>query len=88
MTISLLESLRKSTHPGMERDIEEAGRIISGIGLPPGASLRPPENMEGGAYTMQIRVRSEEGLRTALEKAGAALEAGTFARLLDPFQRY
>jgi ParB-like chromosome segregation protein Spo0J len=79
----LLEKLRKRCRPRMENDLQEISDIISGMHLPNHVSLTPPVNMEGGAYRMDIRIRTEAGLRTALEKAGKALDSGDFGKLLD-----
>ena len=52
------------------------------LGLPTGASLQPPENLEGGGYRLNSRIRDEKEMEELLRKLGSALERGDIERLL------
>lgn len=79
----LLEALRAACYPALSRDIEEIGELVTSMGLPPGVTLNPPENMEGGSCLLSIRVRDEEALKIALNKVEDAVKRGKFLRLLE-----
>jgi ParB-like chromosome segregation protein Spo0J len=78
----LLPALRAACNPSLERDLGRIDEIMTRLRLPPGASLRPPENLEGGGYRLSARIRDERGLEELLEKLRAALERGDIGQLL------
>lgn len=79
----LLHALRASCTPTRERDMVRIEEIADRLGLPAGASLQPPENLEGGGYRLSARIRDERELDELLGKLRAALERGDIGRLLD-----
>ncbi len=80
---SLPDLLRIACYPALTRDTQAIDEIITGIRLPQHAKILPPGNLEGGAYLLNIRIRDEEKLRTALEKVESALAEGKIATLLE-----
>jgi hypothetical protein len=80
---TLLDTLNKTVHPTLTKDLERIEGIIRDMHLPPGVSVMPPENMEGGHYRLQMPVRDERILEQALEKIRDAQEDGKIAGLLD-----
>jgi hypothetical protein len=81
--LPLAERLGKACYPGLEKDKTEIGQLIDGIGLPAEASINPPDNLEGGGYSLNIRIRDEARFSVILDKLSAAGSAGTIGRLLD-----
>ena len=79
----LPDLLRKACYPSLSRDMETLDRIVAEIGLPSWATIQLPENLEGGSFLLNIRIRDEEKLRTAIDKIENSLESGRIARLLD-----
>jgi len=79
----LMTALRAACTPTLERDLGRIAALIGDLGLPTGASLQPPENLEGGHYRLTARVRDERELDDLLEKLRAALDRGDIKRLLD-----
>jgi ParB-like chromosome segregation protein Spo0J len=80
--LPLLDRLRRACYPTMTRDLSEIEDIVRSMKLPQAAALQPPEHMEGAAYSLHVRVRSEEMLAEALKKMQRALETGKIHRLL------
>jgi ParB-like chromosome segregation protein Spo0J len=78
----LLPALRTACHPSLERDLERIAEIVNRLGLPTGASLQPPDNLEGGGYRLSARIRDEKETEELLLKLRAALERGDIGRLL------
>ncbi len=81
--MDLLPVLRAACNPSLERDLGRIEEIVTRLGLPTGASLQPPENLEGGDYRLTVRIRNERELEELLEKLRAALDRGDVAHLLD-----
>ena len=80
--IDLLPALRTACTPSLERDMGRIEEIVTRLGLPTGASLQPPENLEGGDYRLTTRIRNERELEELLEKLRTALERGDIGKLL------
>ena len=78
----LLPALRAACHPSLERDRRRIEELVDRLGLPTGASLQPPENLEGGGYRLNSRIRDEKEMEELLRKLGRALERGDIERLL------
>jgi len=79
----LLPALRAACTPSLERDMGRIDEIVARLGLPAGASLQPPENLEGGHYRFTARIRDERELEELLGKLQAALDRGDIERLID-----
>ncbi|MBN2185626.1 MAG: ParB N-terminal domain-containing protein [Candidatus Krumholzibacteriota bacterium] len=84
---SFPERLKAACYPDLTRDIRAIDEIIAGIRLPQHAKISPPANLEGGAYQLNIRIRDEEKLASAIEKIRSALDDGKIADLLDILKR-
>ncbi len=82
-TLPLAIRLGKACYPAFEKDRAEIARLIDETGLPAEASINPPDNLEGGAYTLNIRIRDEGRFSVILEKLSVALSAGRIRKLLD-----
>ena len=80
---ALPATLERRCHPTHTKDRSRIESIVSDMQLPPGVTITPPENMEGGAYRLQIRIRDDETFRRTLEKLQAAVDAGKVAELLE-----
>jgi hypothetical protein len=80
---ALIESLRTVCYPNLTNDLQRIETIVQSMQLPPAASVRPSEHMEGGHYRIELRLRREEEIELALEKLKRASETGKFARLLE-----
>ncbi len=80
---ALLVTLERICHPTFTRDRARIEKMICEMHLPPGVSIKPPENMEGGAYRLQMPIRDEEAFNRALEKLQAAVDAGKVAELIE-----
>ncbi len=78
----LIDLLKSSCYPALAADSLAIEEIISSIGLPQHAKIVPPENLDGGAYDLKIRIREEERLRAVLDKIGTSLDEGKIAALL------
>ncbi|MBU8921705.1 MAG: ParB N-terminal domain-containing protein [Bacteroidales bacterium] len=81
-TPPLAVRLGKACYPHLEKDTTEIVRMIDSIGLPEEASINPPDNLEGGSYSLNIRIRDEARFSVILEKLSSALSAGRIERLL------
>lgn len=81
--IDLMTALRAACNPSLERDLGRIEEIVTRLGLPTGASLQPPENLEGGHYRVTARIRTERDLEELLDKLRAALDRGDIGRLFD-----
>ncbi|MCU0639174.1 MAG: ParB N-terminal domain-containing protein [Candidatus Krumholzibacteria bacterium] len=79
----LLEELRLACRPALEKDLAEIDGIVGGLGLPTEASIRVPPNLEGGAIHLEIKIRDENRLRSALDKARRGLDEGRIGRILE-----
>lgn len=77
------EAVRSITHPRMNDDISFLKRTIAEIELPPAASVRLPENLEGNNFTVEIKVRDGDDLRFALARLHEALEDGIVESMLE-----
>jgi len=84
--IPLGEAVRSITHPRMNDDISFLKRTISEIELPPAASVRLPENLEGNNFTVEIKVRDGDDLRITLARLHEALEDGLVESMLEVLQ--
>jgi len=80
---SLREELRLACRPALEKDLSEIDGIVAGLGLPTGASIRVPPNLEGGAIHLEIKIRDENRLRAALDKVRRGLDEGRIGRILE-----
>ncbi len=80
---ALLEVLRAITCPSLADDLSRIGDIVKAMGLPQGSAIHPPENLEGGSYRLNARIRNEQTYEILLQKLKAALEDGKIERLLD-----
>lgn len=78
----LLPALRAACHPSLERDLKRIEEIVGRLGLPTGASLQPPDNLEGGGYRLTSRIRGEKEVEELLRKLRTAIERGDIGRLL------
>jgi hypothetical protein len=78
----LLAALRRACYPSLVRDLEQIDGIISDIGLPQAAAIRPPENLEGGSYHLNIRIRDEGELSLSIKKLQEAIGEGRISNLL------
>ncbi len=85
---ALLERLRTACFPMMSRDRRDIEETISAMHLPPGTRIHHPENLEGGSYTVTIRLRNEELLSAALGKLSGALENGGITHLAGILRGY
>jgi ParB-like chromosome segregation protein Spo0J len=79
----LLEALRAAARPSIDGDLERIDGIVRAMGLPQGAAIRPPENLEGGSYRLSARMRDERSFSMLLDKLRAALDEGKMRQLLD-----
>ena len=79
---TLLAALGRAVHPTLTGDLERIERIIRDMRLPPGVTITPPENMEGGAYRLQMPIRDEGAVREAIEKLSDAVDGERIAALL------
>jgi hypothetical protein len=79
----LRESLEKRCYPNKSRDLASIRKIIQDSGLPPEVSINPPENLEGGAYRVEMKIRDEGKTARAIDSLRDVLESGRFSRLLD-----
>jgi hypothetical protein len=78
----LLEALRAACNPSLADDLGRIEEIVRDMHLPPGAAIRPPENLEGGSYRLTVPIRDEADFSTTLRKLRDALREGTIGRLL------
>lgn len=83
---ALDEAVRSITHPRMTGDISFLKRTITEIELPPATSVHLPENLEGGSFTVEIRVRDGEDLIVSLERLREASEDGLIEEMLKVLQ--
>jgi ParB-like chromosome segregation protein Spo0J len=81
--VPLDEAIRKVTHPNMDGDIAFLRRVTADMDLPPGTSVRFPDNLEGGYFTVEIKVRDEETFQVSLQHLGESLEDGLVKGMLD-----
>ena len=81
--LPLAVRLGKACYPALEKDRAEIAKLIDETGLPAEASINPPDNLEGGAYTLNIRIRDEARFSVILEKLSVALSTGRIRKLLD-----
>ncbi len=79
----LLEVLRAAAFPSLDNDLDRIDEIVKSIGLPQGAAIHPPENLEGGSYGMSTRIRDEHSFDLLLSKLRRALDDGKIKQLLD-----
>ncbi len=82
-TLPLAVRLGKACYPRLEKDRMEIAKLIDSMGLPAEASINPPDNLEGGGYTLNVRIRDEARFSVILEKLTAARSTGTIERLLN-----
>ncbi len=82
----LSEAVSSITHPRMTGDISFLKRTITEIELPPAASVHLPENLEGGSFTVEIRVRNGDDLIVSLERLREASEDGLIEEMLKVLQ--
>ena len=80
------EAIGSITHPGMTGDISFLHRTIEKIELPPGAAIHLPENLEGGSFTVEIKVRDGDDLRISLTRLREASEDGVVEDMLEVLQ--
>ncbi|MBN1884295.1 MAG: ParB N-terminal domain-containing protein [Candidatus Krumholzibacteriota bacterium] len=80
---TLSAALRRAARPALEAEIASFAAAAAEIGLPAGASVHAPPDLEGGAFTIDVRVRDEETFGVVAGKLSGALERGLIARLLD-----
>ncbi len=78
----LLDALHETCYPTLSHDMEAIEAVVREIGLPPGAGIQPPQNLEGGSYRLTVRIRDERILAGTLQKLHNALAKGAIARLL------
>jgi len=76
------EAISGVTHPRMTGDIAFLRRAAADIELPPAASVRLPENLEGGGFAVEIRVRELDDLRLSLKRLEEACEDGIIEEML------
>ena len=81
--LPLAVRLGKACYPRLEKDTMEISKLIDGIGLPAEASINPPDNLEGGGYTLNVRIRDDARFSVILEKLATARSSGRIERLLD-----
>jgi ParB/RepB/Spo0J family partition protein len=79
---ALLDTLNRTVHPTLTKDLERIGTIIRNMHLPPSASITPPENMEGGSYRLQVGIRDEHTLEQTLDKLKDAIDNKMIVELL------
>ncbi|MCD6379812.1 hypothetical protein J7M07_05135 [bacterium] len=80
---SLLESLHNACYPALQSDLKNISTIIEGIGLPRDAIITPPCNLEGGHYTLRIKIRDEKSFSNILTKLGKFSKENGILTLLD-----
>ena len=85
-SISLDDAISSLIHPRIKGDLGFLHRVIEDIELPPSASVRIPENLEGGSCTVEIRIRGEDELRISLSRLEEALEDGLIEEMLKVLQ--
>jgi hypothetical protein len=81
------EQVGALTHPSLSEDIRFLEGEIAEMQLPPQASIRLPENLEGGGITAEIRIRRSDDLRLSLERLGEAVDRGLIKRILERLSR-
>lgn len=80
------EAVNNITHPRMNGDISFLKRTIAEIELPPAASIRLPENLEGSSFSVEIKVRDGDDLRISIARLDEALEDGLIEGMLEVLQ--
>lgn len=80
---ALIDALSRTAHPTLTKDLERVEQIIRDMHLPPGVSITPPENMEGGSYRIRMDIRDEHQLEQTLEKLRNAIDTKMVAELLS-----
>jgi hypothetical protein len=81
--IPLRELLERTIFPTMSSDIDTIGEIVKSAGFPPEVSVHLPENMEGGGFKFEIKVRDGKRAVLALDRLRDAFEKGNLGQLLD-----
>lgn len=79
----VVEILRRSCRPEMEKDMRRIEKIIGSLDLPPEASITYPRNLEGDSLRLILRLREESSLREVTGKLEKGLEEGKFLALFD-----
>lgn len=79
---ALIDILSRTVHPTLTKDLERVEQIIRDMHLPPGVSITPPENMEGGGYLLRMPIRDEHHFEQALEKLQNAIDTKIVAKLI------
>ncbi len=65
---SLVELLHNACYPVLQSDLKHISTIINSIGLPRNAVITPPGNLEGGHYTLRVKIRDKESFSAILAK--------------------
>ncbi len=79
---ALIDILNRTVHPTLTEDLERIETIIRDMHLPPGVSITPPENMEGGSYRLQVGIRDERSLEQTIDKLRDALVNNAVSELM------
>ncbi len=80
---SLVKSLHHACYPLLGEDLKNISSIIKSAGLPGDAVITPPDNLEGGHYTLRVKIREDERFSGILAKLGKFSEDGGILNLLD-----
>ncbi|MDZ7860531.1 MAG: ParB N-terminal domain-containing protein [Candidatus Krumholzibacteriota bacterium] len=80
---SLVESLHNACYPVLGEDLKKISSIIKSAGLPKDAVIKPPDNLEGGHFTLRVKIREDERFSGILAKLGKFSEEGGILNLLD-----
>ncbi len=79
----LTDALAEAVYPRMSSDLDLISKSIASIHLPPGAAIRPPENLEGSGYFLTYRIQDKENLKILIKRLQSAVDDGTISVLLD-----
>jgi hypothetical protein len=78
----LYAELRALSHPTLTRRQEAIGSATRSLRFPPSITLRPPDNLEGDAFSCNITFSSVEELENQLKSIQRAIDRGTIEELL------
>lgn len=79
----LLEELRTISHPALARREKSITDAIRSLRLPPALTLRPPENLEGDAFSCYFSFSSVDEIEDVLGKLGSGIKDGSIKKLLE-----
>lgn len=78
---ALKACLRRLRYPQLSAALDRLSRLRAELGLPSGARLELPENLEGDALTLSVRAASAAELRVKLQRLVRAAETPQCAEI-------